>query len=1428
MKVGIFGGGFKPFHTGHFGKVALALEENDKVYLFYGIESEKAKKPKRRKMGTSEREYTPQMSKEIFNITKDALEKKYPGRIEVIESPAPVGSVIDKIGEYKGEAADKVERIKVYGRPDDLQKYYLNMYTRENKQGENLGKRYFGDLRERGILTFGTISSDEADGLTPDELAQLESERISGALRGTYPKATDDELEDYSNVSGSNIRTSVSSRDIDALRKYLPDFLSPDQEMQIINILLGDEIKTESIISSEISKNTMLRATARFINEKNNSSSHEETSAHILNFYEDFKMPIAELYELIDAAKAGELEEVQEKMDGQNITFTVQNNRLLFFSKGGGGQGKDRGAVGSHPVESVRNAFIKAYDAIEEVAIPAEDPDRWSELFKNGDVKIESALLTPENPNTIVYDEPSIRFIGVNSDDPDVTSMFNSFVENAKHITNESFYMGPVPYLKLKKSLETTDEEADQIKQNLDSLLSQFNIEKTSTVGDLVGQMVRENLADSGLVPEELLEDAVTRVMTGKGPIGRIFPKVSGKEAWQKFNTEILKNRASYLALSIVDLERIIQRIGELSFKNLEFTLRASNRDDLINQVSNIKNAFKNQKIITDPKKLEGIRVALERIVPADDPFEEIGGRFEQATEGIVFTWKGKTRKLTGLFTPINKLRGFFAYGQAEIQDDGSKAELKESVERIIMRILTESNNAFRPRNERGKALGDPVTSSERIPRATATKIIDVVMNNVIKPLGLEPVLKAGSTEDNPDLLGGVPTKTLGDIDLIVSVEDVDTLITKLKGLPYLRDELVEGIPRVYPLGFGSARTGAAIMIELNGVYYQVDLFASTRESIDDRAWELAGGGEGRARGEYRVLMFSLLAKIKGERESTPDETIKYTIVFPGGWRKKINGIADETGRIVDPDDYLPLLGIDSPKSEVRTFEALVSYIAKANTSEFKEALERFEEYIGHKLKAKDENKRASAQKAVGIVNAALSGMASNGSTEESENVHETYFRYVVRKLLYENDEVDDEAETDTRQAFDTAGSYAGKARVVFDILNSPDFLDGDVDKIISTSPGLNLMRFGLRAGTGDDHDFNNIVSNLYDKLLPGSDARVVELAPYESPNPSGTYPAFMMIDFDGLMIIFGIAGTAGGKRKAGYIYEDEVGEQLQAAGMNVRSETDNAYSDIYVATKDNELGIEVKLPNAQAGEPTMRYDYDKGEFFASNPKPQNQDIANLVNMNDDMPNVRKRMLAIRDGINSRREEAGDIKSIESILSPITRDEYTQVVHAILKGDPTGLKLATYTVSTDILRDYYMHKGAGLVQVKTKGLYHLHPDFEIIIQSSDGEKKTRLFDFPAAKGAVYFRNNRGINYTMRTQFSAKPLTKLERSGIDLDNSSDMEIFARTVKDMKFPDSKRLVKHSGEIESVEGTAQESQDIRESLMSIIRRFHTHAQG
>ena len=206
-----------------------------------------------------------------------------------------------------------------------------------------------------------------------------------------------------------------------------------------------------------------------------------------------------------------------------------------------------------------------------------------------------------------------------------------------------------------------------------------------------------------------------------------------------------------------------------------------------------------------------------------------------------------------------------------------------------------------------------------------------------------------------------------------------------------------------------------------------------------------------------------------------------------------------------------------------------------------------------------------------------------------------------------------------------------------------------------------------------------------------------------------------------------------------------------------------------------------------------MKYDYDQGKFFPSNPKPQNQDIANLVNMDSDMSNARKRMALIRDAINKERAATGSLHPIESILSSITREEYIKIVNRVLKEFQTNLKLATYTVSTAALRTYYMYKGAGLVQVQSKGLYHLHPKFEITLPGSAGQKKTLLFDFPEAQGAVYFRNNRGINYSMRTQFSAKPLAKLDKSGIDLDNLEDRDEFSKLVSSMNFPDPKSIVK-----------------------------------
>jgi hypothetical protein len=1140
-----------------------------------------------------------------------------------------------------------------------------------------------------------------------------------------------------------------------------------------------------------ITPDVLYRAASRFtINEKADPVVAPGEEAHIYNLYEEFSMPLSDIVEIGRLGLEGKLENVQEKMDGQFLAFTVVNGQLRFFtkmdlqgqtakdkklvaiqtgSKGGGMSLDEIMSTYTGGRSNIAEGFAIAYNALEPVALKYQDS-----LFRNGEVVMASQIMVSKNPNTILYDKDSLRTVLAIplTDEPVNQDALSSFKSEMSQASTDAFTMDEVPTAQLMKGLEQDDAQIEQLEKDLESVVGEVGMSVSkNTVGDYIKARLEKFISENyDFIPSALVPDVADRFMTGKGKIALRLKKMVSPEDYQRFRS-LDKVKPRVVQEAIIPLENIIQRLGVMIIDKIDLALTASNQEELLGFIKDARAAFESGFDFGleagDTKTLESIRVVLARL----EANEEL---FQRATEGIVFTYNGKTYKLTGLFTPINKMRGFFGnamgregFGKAILPDKGDKEALKESLKKIIMKMLTEGGNAFKKKDETGKKV--VVTSADRITREQAVRIMDDLKQNLLGPLGIE-FLPAGST--------GTDKQEIGDIDLIVSESDKEKLYQAMLSAPYLSETLVDGVPRVLKLG-----QLIAIMVQdlQSGQLFQVDLFPSA--SMDDTSWELSGGGEGKVKGEYHKLMLSLLAKIRGERESTGDQTIKYTLAFPGGWREKINGTENINGRVIDPDEYLPLVGIDVPKSQVRTFEDLVSYMVSTNTDEFREALERFEEYISNRFNAKAESTRKAAQNAIDVIN-----------TKHPVKTNESKIRNMIRRVINEIEDEDAEPVVDAelqKSLLDDQKSFAGKSRVILNILQRNDLLNGDIEKVNTTSPSLNLMRFGLKAGSGDNHDFNNVVNKLYKELLPSATDSVVELAPYETPNPSGTYTAYMMPSLNNLMVIFGTAGTSGGQRKAGYIYEDEVGEQLQSVGMNVRAETDNAYSDVYVKTASGELGIEVKLPNAQAGEPTMRYDYDKGEFYASNPKPQNQDIANLVNMDPNMPEVQRRMLAIRDGINKQRAELGETSPIESILGAITRNEYIGVVHKVLNDTPTGLRLAAYTVSTDALRDYYMHKAAGVVQVKGKGLYHLHPAFEIDLGSG---KKTKLFDFPPAQGAVYFRNNRGINYAMRTQFSAKPLAKLEKSGIDLDDPGDRETFARAVSEMSFPDAKSLVKN----------------------------------
>ena len=113
--------------------------------------------------------------------------------------------------------------------------------------------------------------------------------------------------------------------------------------------------------------------------------------AHIYNLYEELSMPLAEIIEIGNLALEGKLENVQEKMDGQFLAFTVVDNQLRFFTKmdlqGQAAKDKKLDAIrsrskgGGMTLEEIMSAytgqrsniaegFAIAYEALEPVALP--------------------------------------------------------------------------------------------------------------------------------------------------------------------------------------------------------------------------------------------------------------------------------------------------------------------------------------------------------------------------------------------------------------------------------------------------------------------------------------------------------------------------------------------------------------------------------------------------------------------------------------------------------------------------------------------------------------------------------------------------------------------------------------------------------------------------------------------------------------------------------------------------------------------------------------------------------------------------------------------------------------------------------------------------------------------------------------------------
>tara|TARA_Y100000310_G_scaffold9417_1_gene9820 strand:+ start:7979 stop:13633 length:5655 start_codon:yes stop_codon:yes gene_type:complete len=850
MKLGLYGGGFKPFHAGHFSKLQLALDQNSKVFLVFGIKktlySKKTGKlssvwwKEQRSFGdpksAESRRYAQEMQEAIFQIYEEELEKLYPEKLDVIGvmGTAPIKTINSILDEFAtmhltgdippplqiGGASSEIilndiTEINVYAGQDEIATQYVGQMSKRAAAGNPVGQKLI-ELIDEGVIIF-----------TPEY----------------HP---DTPLE-FTQIRGTQMRDFLVSGDEEGLRRHLPDLTGDqarDNEIKdkIITVLKTDfvppDVDPEWTMSESnspsITNNMLIRASARFRARKrlgetrlsSNRSLKETVSfkgeGGIPGLTEDMNLTFDNLKQLIADVLSGRVEHVEEKLDGQNFTFTVRDGEIRQFGKGVGSStttlekgGSNRQRIEGHPNEKVREAFLSGYDVLEKY-LSDQSEDDINSLFQNGKVVVEGQVMTPINPGTIPYTENHFRFIRPSTPyeiDVDMSAYDRIFGDEDVEIQDQAgrtWSFGPAP--KLEQTRQDASEIAAKIQELQDDIdnLTQGMDPTPTTVGEYATAAMRDYLdhhaAMLSSMPEDIRTRAIHRLLDKfhRGPEsfvekgGRITSREMGKEYWKEFQ-KIDKMATNHVVAAIVNLEKIVQKLGSYFFDTIEFAL-ATNQDvvgELAAKVKQIQSAVERDHIsarhtetgelrdIVDTEWATRLDASLSRVEQMD--------LFKKAVEGVVLRLPGPEGeqiaiKLTGMFTPIHRLVSMFKYptrGEVlsinepeEVETEEETLTVQESIalnnflHALTENLLSEGGKAFKhptEKDEKGKPL--VVTSQEKIPRDIANKIIEDVRNNILDPLNLNFVA-VGSTCCDPfgRPEGWKPMEEMGDIDILVNV----------------------------------------------------------------------------------------------------------------------------------------------------------------------------------------------------------------------------------------------------------------------------------------------------------------------------------------------------------------------------------------------------------------------------------------------------------------------------------------------------------------------------------------------------------------------------------------------------------------------------------------------------------------------------------
>ena len=470
-----------------------------------------------------------------------------------------------------------------------------------------------------------------------------------------------DYIKDYKGRPGYNVWKKYISKIAQSVGYKFLDFLGAEDSIE--------SSKAEKLQPTTLRENTKTLGQAMVIQLLTEGGA----AGHMNHPFDDRDITFADMKQMIRLSLEGKLDieaGVQEKTDGQNLAVTFKDGKV------GAARNKTtiRTPMDINAVKlkfagrgEIENAFTFAMQDLERALLKISK-DKLFEIFQNGKRFLNIEIIYPGTQNVVMYGPKAyIQFHGVDEFDLDSASKIDSYPEFAPMLQKmiadvnaniqKEFEIIPPKILTLNRLPDFEEKEQSFIKR-VNDLQKQFKLKDSDELvmwhemwwKNKIEELFPDTTDDIkfGLLKRWGYFDKSMRLNGTNIPDANILSRIKefDKTDFKKQNKQNVYNfEKIFLELGVEILANISDYLSVVPEKAVQ---------DIRRRIATKIKVIQKSK---DLASLEKLKFELKRI-------EDLGG-FEKLvpTEGIVFVYKGKTYKLTGLFAPINQLLGIGGLG---------------------------------------------------------------------------------------------------------------------------------------------------------------------------------------------------------------------------------------------------------------------------------------------------------------------------------------------------------------------------------------------------------------------------------------------------------------------------------------------------------------------------------------------------------------------------------------------------------------------------------------------------------------------------------------------------------------------------------------------------------------------------------------------